>query len=416
MTRPLVADTSVPALIVKIGSYPLHHGGVGAIRSLGRMRVPVFAVVEDRLTPAAVSRFLRAGFVWSATGSEQTDVLVDGLLSIGRRIGRPTVLIPTDDEAAVLLAEQASALAPHFLYPRSREPGLTRRVVDKYSLRELCLEHDVPCADAVAPRSAAEVEQVARTARFPLVAKNREPFRRLNSPAVHGTTLIKGPDELRLLARRWPEDPNVVLQEYLPREEAVDWIVHGYFGADADPRVLFTGVKVRSWPPHAGMTSCAFVSHNPELAALASGFCKQIGYSGIVDLDWRYDRRDGRYKLLDFNPRVGAQFRLFETEQGLDVVRAQHLDLTGRSVPAGVPPEGRRFIVENVDLAARLSYLRGSYKPPPRPGREAGTEVAWFARDDVKPYVAMMARTVHRGAHHILARRRDRLTLRKESP
>ena len=31
------------------------------------------------------------------------------------------------------------------------------------------------------------------------------------------------------LARRWGPRPGVVLQEYLPREDAEDWIVHGYF-------------------------------------------------------------------------------------------------------------------------------------------------------------------------------------------
>ncbi len=98
---------------------------------------------------------------------------------------------------------------------------------------------------------------------------------------------------------------------------------------------MFTGVKVRSWPPHAGMTANAYVVDNPELADLAARFIKQIGFTGIIDLDLRFDRRDGRYKLLDFNPRMGAQFRLFENESGVDVVRAMHLDLTGRAVPEG---------------------------------------------------------------------------------
>ena len=48
----------VPALILKVGQYPLHSGGVGAIRTLGRMGVPVYATAEDRFTPAAVSRVL----------------------------------------------------------------------------------------------------------------------------------------------------------------------------------------------------------------------------------------------------------------------------------------------------------------------------------------------------------------------
>ena len=40
-------DYQVPALIVKIGHYPVHSGGVGAVRTLGRLGVPVYAITED---------------------------------------------------------------------------------------------------------------------------------------------------------------------------------------------------------------------------------------------------------------------------------------------------------------------------------------------------------------------------------
>ncbi|MEU0484259.1 hypothetical protein ABZ260_34380 [Streptosporangium sp. NPDC006013] len=32
-------DPSVPVLLVKIGHYPLHHGAVGVVRTLGRLGV-----------------------------------------------------------------------------------------------------------------------------------------------------------------------------------------------------------------------------------------------------------------------------------------------------------------------------------------------------------------------------------------
>jgi predicted ATP-grasp superfamily ATP-dependent carboligase len=57
-----------------------------------------------------------------------------------------------------------------------------------------------------------------------------------------------------------------------------------------------------------------------------------VGFSGVPDLDYRHDERDGRYKLLDFNPRPGANFRMIENCAGIDVVRALHMDLTGRVV------------------------------------------------------------------------------------
>ena len=53
------------------------------------------------------------------------------------------------------------------------------------------------------------------------------------------------------------------------------------------------------------------------LAALTASFCAQVGYRGVFDLDWRRDLRTGQYHLLDFNPRVGASFRLFEDDAGI---------------------------------------------------------------------------------------------------
>ncbi len=405
----LVLDRSVPGLIVKIGDYPLHHGGVGAIRSLGRLGVPVYAVTEDRFTPAAVSRYLTRGFVWRTSGLERPESLVDGLLRIGARIGRPSVLIPTDEEAAVLVAEHAGVLAEtgRFLLPPVRA-GLPRRLASKQGLHELCLRHGVPSPSAAFPDSPLEVAEFARTARFPVVAKNREAFERRRRPAVAGTTRITGPDQLLALARRWGQRPGVILQEYLPREQAEDWIVHAYVGADHRPRALFTGVKVRSWPPHAGMTACAYAVPNPELASLATGFFAGIGFCGIADLDLRFDRRDGRYKLLDFNPRMGAQFRLFENAAGVDVVRAMHLDLTDRRVPAAPQRDGRRMVVENIDLPALLAYRRGGYTTPHAPRRASDTEWAWLARDDVKPFLTMLARFAGPGVRHLRRLWRDR--------
>ncbi|MEU6664703.1 ATP-grasp domain-containing protein [Streptomyces sp. NPDC046727] len=397
---PVRADRDVPGLIVKFGDYPLHHGGVGAIRSLGRLGVPMYAITEDAYTPAASSRYLKKAFVWPTTGAEDPDRLVEGLLRIGRRIGRPAVLIPTDEEAAVLIAEHQGALTGSFLFPRV-DPALPRRLASKQRLHELCVEHGIASPTAAFPQSYDDIVAFADTARFPVVAKNREAFVRRRQPAVNGTTKIGTRAGLLALARGWGEEPGVILQEYLPREEAEDWIVHACFDQDSSPLALFTGVKVRSWPPHAGMTANAYVVDNPELADLAARFVKQIGFCGIIDLDLRFDRRDGQYKLLDFNPRVGAQFRLFENESGVDVVRAMHLHLTGRPVPEGEQRAGHRYIVENIDLAALLAYRRSGYTTPHAPARASGTELAWLAGDDPLPFLTMLARFVRPGAKHL---------------
>src|SRR4029453_6559454 len=105
-----------------------------------------------------------------------------------------------------------------------------------------------------------------------------------------------------------------------------------------------------------------------------------------------------QYKLLDFNPRVGAQFRLFEDRAGIDVARALYLDLTGRCVPDSGSTEGRTFIAEFNDVAASLEYFwRGWLVPSEWRRSLKGTrELAWWSRDDPLPFLMMSLRLLIR--------------------
>jgi predicted ATP-grasp superfamily ATP-dependent carboligase len=200
-----------------------------------------------------------------------------------------------------------------------------------------------------------------------------------------------------------------MLQDYIPEEVAEDWIFHGYFDAKSECIVSFTGVKYRSWPPHFGVTTYARVVSNPELASEAAKFCGRLGYCGVIDMDWRRDRRDGRYHLLDCNPRPGAQFRLFETDAGIDVVRALHLDMTQRPVPDGHQIDGRGFVVENRDVPALVAYRRLRRRPDAVPHKRGRVEPAWFSWDDPLPFVVMTVRLAGSEARHLASAVRGKL-------
>ncbi len=403
----MAPDRRVPALIVKIGRYPLHSGGVGAIRTLGRLGVPVYATTEDPFTPAALSRYCTGRFRWRTTGDEDPAELIGGLRDIGRRLGRRSVAVPVDDEAAVLLAEHADELAEYFVFPPIPS-GLPRQLASKHELYDLCRQHGVPAPKSVFLSTSAEVAAFAAAGTFPVVAKNAEPWVRRSAPMVAGTTVLANPSELLALTETGGRRPSLVLQDYIPTEHAEDWIVHLYCDANSNCLVLFTGVKVRSWPPHTGATACAYAVPNPALAQMTERFCKEIGFQGVADLDLRFDRRDGQFKLVDFNPRMGNQFRLFETAAGVDVVRALYLDLTGRGVPPSHQVSGRRIVVEHIDLLARLAYRGSTYSTPSAPLGAAPTELAWLARDDPLPFLAMMPRLARPLASHLTERRSRR--------
>jgi predicted ATP-grasp superfamily ATP-dependent carboligase len=393
-------DTRVPVLVFTMSSYDLQHGTLGVVRSLGRMGVRVYPVVGGRFTPVALSRYSAGSLVWKPY-RECDEQVVHGLGTLGKRLGRPTILIPADDQAAVLVAEHSAQLAEWFVYPQL-PLQLPRKVADKRCLYCLCKNLGVPCPEAAFVSSLDELHDFAERTAFPVVVKAAT--REQVPPGAQSTSIARTPDELFALYRqiRTPGNTEVILQEYLPSDSAEDWIFHGYCNPKTNCFLGFTGKKLRSYPAFAGQTALGIPVENEALLRQTEKLLKGIGYAGIVDLDYRFDRRDGKYKLLDFNPRMGANLRLFENAEGVDVVRALHLDLSGRTVPIAPMLTNRKFIVECLDLPAAVQYMRrgsltlrgwlASLKGP--------REVAWFCVDDPLPALNMSLRILFRGLAH----------------
>jgi predicted ATP-grasp superfamily ATP-dependent carboligase len=396
-------DVDVPVLVLKIGRYDLHHGSVGIVRSLGRVGVPVYGIHEDRFAPMALSRYLCGGFVWPTTGDESD--LVDHLLRIGRRLARPAILVPTDDEGAILMAEHAEMLQEWFQFPQ-QPSTLPRSVASKRSLYQICKRLGVPCPEAVFPTTENDVLRFVERASFPVVVKGIEPWLLARRTGLKSTLVVRTPEELLELADLLHDRPGgqVMFQEYIPEDVAEDWIVHGYCDAESSCRAAFTGVKLRSYPPYAGLTTLGRCAANPLLLGEAQALFKKLSYRGIMDMDWRLDKRDGQYKLLDFNPRIGAQFRMFEDCHGIDVVRALHLDLTAREIPPIRQIEGRSFVVEHLDCLAAWGYRNcGTLTLRQwRASLRGIQERAWFAGDDLLPFLVLCVRFTLRGIRRIV--------------
>ncbi|MEU9453589.1 ATP-grasp domain-containing protein [Streptomyces sp. NPDC048277] len=385
-------DIRVPAVLLRIDRNPFHHGTLGAVRSLGRAGVEVHVVAESTGSPVRKSRFVRQLHPPPAPGASPAEIAA-ALDTVAARIARPAVLIPMDDASAIAVGRHREDLAPSYLLPQ-QPAALPERVADKAELAEVCVAAGIPHPQTLVPDSAEQAAAAAWRLGLPVVAKWSRPWLVPAGSGLRSTVVVRSAREARELFLRAEEaGSRLLLQQFLPPGPDRDWFFHGYADRTGAVRAGGPGRKQRAWPRGAGLTAVGLWTPNAQVQALAERLTGELGFRGIFDLDFRRCGSTGRYHLLDFNPRPGAQFRLFADSAGLDVVRALHLDLTHRPLPAGVPLAGRAFVVENY---APLSALR----PAPR-----GRELAWSAPDDRGPGLAMWALW----GRHVTGRLLDRL-------
>ncbi|WP_432098236.1 ATP-grasp domain-containing protein [Streptomyces sp. WAC 04229] len=388
-------DTRVPAVLLRTDRNPFHHGTLGAVRSLGRAGVDVHVVADCSRSPVRASRYVTGLHTPPPPGASPADITA-ALRRVAARIGRPAVLIPMDDACAVAVGRAQAELAPAYLLPD--QPGdLPARVADKAELAGVCASLGVPHPETLVPDGPAQAARAAWRLGLPVVAKWSRPWLVPPGGGLRSTVLVRSAREAGELYRRAEEaGSRLLLQAFLPPGPDRDWFFHGYADRSGTVRAGGPGRKTRARPRGAGLTAVGRWTPNPQVQALAERVTGELGYRGVFDLDFRRCGATGGYHLLDFNPRPGAQFRLFTDSAGLDVVRALHLDLTHRALPDGAPRPGRTFVVENY---APLSALR------PAPD---GRELAWHAPDDRAPGRALWALWGRHATGRVLDRARSR--------
>ena len=381
-----IHGTSTPVLVLGASL----HGSLGIIRSLGELGITVYGTYSDERGPAAYSKFCKQVFQWRYPyGSDRE--CVQELLKIAEQIGRPCVLIPTWDETAIFAAENYGELSRRFIYPR-QDARLAKELVSKKDMYLLAKKCGIPTAEITLPRYLADVETFARSATFPVLLKGSD-GNRLKRRTNRKMVIVSSPAELLdlYLEMEDPEDPNLMLQEYIPPTPGGDWMFNGYFNDDSDCLIGFTGQKWRQTPVYTGMTSLGICSNNSIVLKWTIEWMKKIGYKGILDIGYRYDHRDGEYKVLDVNPRIGATFRLFVGHNQMDAVRAFYLDMTGQAVPASPACEGRKWMVE-LDFKSCLDYYRDgnlTFRQWLKSLRGI-EEFGYFRRNDLRPFVQFL--------------------------
>jgi len=370
-------------------------GALGIMRTLGSLGTDIYGVEDDKSSPALKSRYLKKYFIAKLDPMHPQSYL-EFVLGLSKVIGQKAVLIPTSDHLSLFVAEYKEQLKKNFFFS-DNSIELLDKLSDKQKMFELAVNADIPTPGIIIPKKLDDVKSSIPALNFPLMLKAIDGNRLFERTGLK-MKIIENAEELisNYIKLEDPDEPNLMLQELIPGNDDQVYIFNGYFDNNSDCLAAFTGYKVRQFPIHIGCASLGECLWNQKVADKTIAFMKAVGYSGILDIGYRLDPRDGRYKVLDINPRVGQAFRMFVAQNNMDVIQSLYLDLTGQQQPEIIPRENRRWIIEDYDFVSSFHYYKeGSLKIAEWLASFKNIEEgAWFSWRELRPFLVVMKRLV----------------------
>ncbi len=276
------------------------HGSLEIARSLGRCGIPVWLLTDDNPLPT-FSRYVTRSFRWP--GPRQNGAIAH-LLDLAHRCHLDGwVLFACADADVRFVAQNHAALRAVFILTT---PGwdVVRWAYDKRWMNTRAAALGIAQPLSRYPRNRAEL--AALGCRYPVVLKptvceGRDAF---------VAAKARRADNLSALTAHYDAAvdlvgaDNIMVQELIPGDGSGQ-ISYAAVWDEGKPIGSLVARRRRQYPIDFGFTS-TFVEtiQSEEIEETACRFLRSLDYSGLVEVEFKYDGRDGCYKILDVNVRT----------------------------------------------------------------------------------------------------------------
>jgi len=318
-------DYSVPAIVLGRGPTAL-----GILRCLTMVGIPAYVAcpASDHVTHSRWYRPTPGREAWDGSlGPHAIERL--------RHMPLPkAVLIAGADDAALWLTDlPGSELASrYFLSTSSRE---TQEILQDKSRFSAFLESvHVPHPRTFRIESDADIEAI------PFDELDRVFIKPVNSQKFSDVTGVKGiwvkrKDELHAAWRRLHDQGfRLMAQEYVPGTASDHYFVDGFLDGRGEMTGLFARQRIRISPPDFGNSSYCRSIPLEQLQTPVDDVKRllaALNYRGIFSAEFKRDKRDGVYRILEVNTRAWTYVE-FAARCGVNVCEMAYQDALGLPV------------------------------------------------------------------------------------
>lgn len=327
--------------------------GLAALRTFDQNNIPV-VILDNEL---CISRYSRCKhrFIHAPSSSDH-DAYITFLLELADKENlRDWIIIPNSDDMVYLLSSHLDVVQQVYRTPVQSWDVIKNIYVKKnaYQLAET-LGIDIP--RSWFPSDEEELRQMDLP--FPVIIKpsiRDHLYQQVHVKAYRADNWDELIDIYRNVCRLI--DPSeVVVQDLIPGGADVLYSFCPFF-KEGEVLASITAKRSRQHPMTFGHASTfAELVSVSELREPAIQFLRAVGYYGLCEVEFMYDRRDGRYKFLEVNPRIWGWHSL-AIAAGVNLPCLLYNDMQGLPLETSDPASCLKWVRLTTDIPTVLGEI-----------------------------------------------------------
>lgn len=296
--------------------------GLAVIRCLGRKKVKVLCSSSKRINPSVFSRYSSSNILYSRK------YFIKDIINVIKK-NKIDVVMPVGYHSNIECSKHKKEILRYSKMVISDYPSV-ELASDKWKTTVLADKLGIPHPKSWLVKNMADVDKINFEGK--LIIKSLEEMKGKKIDYIDNL------EELReVVKKRLVNGPQIV-------QERIEGFGCGFFCLFKDGKNLasFQHKRIREFPASGGTSSAAESYFNPLLEKYGTKILKELKWNGIAMVEFIYDKKDKKYKLLEINPKFWGSLDL-SIESGVGFPYLLYLSAMGKKFQKPSYKRGIRF-------------------------------------------------------------------------